>query len=80
MGRDGNGREVLEKAEDVKVKVYQRPGNDTMISSLVDCPYNCGKHGNECRASNITPVLHKDKAYCPYSFDIPHALERSNRK
>ena len=51
------------------VKIFQRHGNETNISSIVDCPYNYGAHGERCK------FYKAGTRNCPYSFDIPHALE-----
>jgi len=78
-GRDSEGREVLEKTIHAEVLISQRPGSN-LISSLVECQYNTGSHGQRCNASHSLEV---DKAgegvNCPYSFDIPYALERNKK-
>ncbi len=68
-GRSPSGNEVLREAIEVKVKIYKRPGS-SIISSEVQCPYNTGAHGEECRASNL------HDAGCPYAFDLPYDLEK----
>lgn len=51
------------------VKIFQRPGNETDISSIVNCIYNYGAHGDKCK-------FHlSETGICPYSFDIPYVLE-----
>lgn len=79
-GRDDEGNEVLDKPVAVNVKVYKSPGS-SRISSLVECPYNTGGHGQRCKASHPPGV---DKVgqgvICPYSFDIPYALEKKTLK
>ncbi len=73
-GRDANMQEVLDEALEVTVHIHKSPGS-SMISSNVDCPYNVGGHGDRCKASH--PDVHKigRGVGCPYSFDIPYALE-----
>jgi hypothetical protein len=66
-GRDSKGNRVLEKPTKADVFIHKRSGSN-IISSIVECPYISGGHGEKCRASN-------DNAYCPYAFDIPYALE-----
>jgi len=77
-GRDSKGEHTLEKAVKVEVQVYQIP-NTNMISSSVSCKYNVGGHGQRCKASH--PKVNKvgKGIICPYSFDIPYALEIKNR-
>ena len=51
-----------EKGEiEIKVKIYRKPGS-SIISSLVECPYNYGGHGQKCKKGKI----------CGYSIDIPY--------
>lgn len=73
-GRDFQEKEVLVSPIDVKVTIYQKPGSN-IISSLVDCQYNAGSHGQLCNASSLVNKT-KEKVNCPYSFDLPHALEK----
>ena len=79
-GRDIAGEEVLETPVDVTVKIYQNAGDTKSISSMVDCPFLTGGHDQRCKASHPS----QDKLWegdvvegvtCPYSFDIPYALE-----
>ena len=73
-GRDYQGKEVLDEAVDVKVDIAQRPGTN-MISSLIECQYNTGAHGQRCKASHPEVDKVGEGVGCPYSFDIPYALE-----
>ncbi len=78
MGRDINGNEVLAEPVEVKVRIYKFLGNNT-ISSEVECPYNTGGHRQRCKASHpkIDKILLVGEGVgCPYSFDIPYALEK----
>ena len=68
LGRDAERKTVLEKAVGVSVNIHKAP-NSSMISSSVECEYNCGAHGEMCRAAK------KGEVICPYSFDIPYALD-----
>jgi hypothetical protein len=74
-GRNKKGSEVLTEPIEVSIKVYKSP-NSNDLSSIIDCPYNTGGHGQRCKASHPKGV---DKigegVICPYSFDIPYALE-----
>ncbi len=73
-GRDRKGTEVLETPVNATVTIYQRAGNDKDISSIVDCKYNAGAHGETCMAD------YRRQNYCPYSFDLPFALERKEEE
>jgi len=74
-GRNFKGKEALRDPIEARITIYQRRGDKENISSLVDCPYNAGGHGQQCKSSH----KHVDKIthgiICPYSFDIPYALE-----
>ena len=74
-GIDSLGKEFLEEPVIATVTVFQSA--ETMISSLVDCPYNTGGHGDRCKASHPEiDKIGKEGIGCPYSFDIPHAFDR----
>ncbi|MFH1588971.1 MAG: hypothetical protein ABIB43_00185 [archaeon] len=73
-GRDKEGKEVLDKAIKVDLNIWKRPGSSD-ISSSVNCPYNIGGHRDRCNASH--PDSFKLDVGCPYSFDIPYALEKN---
>ena len=77
-GRDENGNDVLEKAVNVVILVRKSPSSDT-ISTEVRCPYNTGGHGQRCKASHPRSDKVGDGVGCPYSLDIPYALENPNR-
>ena len=68
-GRDFDRRKVLDSPVDVKVLIYQPLDGEDVISSRVECEYNCGGLGNNCSASGTS------NGYCPYVFDIPHAMD-----
>jgi hypothetical protein len=74
-GRDVHGKEVLTKPVEVKVKVYKNFRSNT-ISGMVNCPYNVGGHGQRCKASHPDVDKVGEGIGCPYSFDIPSALEK----
>ena len=74
-GRDSDRKEVLANPENVKVEIYKKK-NSNMISSIVECPYSVGAHGHGCRASH--PENYKGDILCPYSFDLPYALDKKN--
>jgi hypothetical protein len=78
-GRDIKGNDVLEQPTPVNVTISKSP-DSSMLSSTVACFYNTGAHGERCKASHPN----QDKKYkngitCPYSFDIPFALEKKSR-
>ncbi len=87
-GRDINGNDFFSDGIRVDVTISKSPGSST-ISSNVTCPYNTGAHGQRCKASHpkIEKILFEkgmDPAWnediiCPYSFDIPYALEKKSR-
>ena len=74
-GRDSEGEEVLCTAVKAEVKISQGPDSD-MISSSVYCKYNTGGHGQRCKASHPKVDKVGEGVGCPYSFDIPYALEK----
>lgn len=78
-GRDSMGNEVLAQAVDVRVTISQYKGDQKMISSVVECIYNTGGHGQRCKASHPDQDKAGQGVGCPYSFDIPYALEVYNR-
>lgn len=73
-GRDNLGNDVLEKPVEVTVHIHKSPGSNT-ISSEVKCRYNTGSHGQRCKASHPEVDKVGEGIGCPYSFDIPYALE-----
>lgn len=77
-GRDRFGNEILGTPVDVTVKIHKSPGSNT-LSSLVDCIYNTGGHGQRCKASHPDVDKVDEGVGCPYSFDIPYALEVKRR-
>jgi len=75
MGRNREGNVALIQPVNAVVNIHQRAGSN-MISSTVKCPYNTGGHGQRCRASHPEHTEKVgDGVICPYSFDIPFALE-----
>jgi len=73
-GRNEVGDEVLATPVSVTIEVYQSRGS-YIISSIVQCPYNTGGHGQRCNASHPGVDKVGEGVGCPYSFDLPHALE-----
>jgi hypothetical protein len=65
-GRNLEKKEALEEAVEVKVEIYQL-GDE--LCSVVSCEYNCGPHGEKCKAAG------EKWSYCCYSFDLPYALD-----
>ena len=78
-GRNEKGQEVLSSPVEVNVKIL-KTAHSNDLSSLVECPYNTGSHGQRCKASH--PYVDKvgDGVPCPYSFDIPYAFEKRIKK
>ncbi len=72
-GRDPQGNDALSKPVPVTITIQQHEGSN-MISSMVACTHNTGSHGERCKAAKGN-----GKSVCPYSFDLPHALESVNR-
>ena len=73
-GRNEIWDEVLDIPVSVKVEIHKSPRSN-MISSNVECPYNTGGHGQRCKASHPKVDKVGEGVGCPYSFDIPYALE-----
>ncbi len=73
-GRNEVGDEVLDTPVSVNIEIHKGPGSN-MISSNVECPYNTGGHGQRCKASHPQVDKIGEGVGCPYSFDIPYALE-----
>lgn len=65
---------MLLEAVRVEIKIYKRPGSSD-LSSLVDCPYNTGGHGQRCKASHPHSDKFEEGVHCPYSFDLPYAFD-----
>lgn len=78
-GRNALRGEVFpaNKAIEAKVVIYQPNGIDTSISSTVECPHNTGGHGQRCKASHLNKDKVGDGVICPFSFDIPSALDQN---
>tara|TARA_Y100000310_G_C20633372_1_gene789841 strand:- start:904 stop:1164 length:261 start_codon:yes stop_codon:yes gene_type:complete len=69
-GRNGLGEEVLKSPLSISVSIHKKEGSNA-LSSVVHCRYNSGFHGEKCGLSD---------AVCPYSFDIPHAIDKMYNK
>ena len=74
-GRQAGGEKVLKEPVLAKVSIYQSPGDEEHISTLVKCPYNYGSHGGNCKASHPDEDRKIVKVMCPYSFDIPYCFD-----
>ncbi len=76
-GRGLSRREVLDFPADARVKVYKSLNSST-ISSEVLCNHYVDSNGGICTASrfNEREFCPGTTILCPYSFDIPYALER----
>ena len=67
-GRKSGGKKVFEDHVQIEVNVHKYKGSN-MISSTVECKYNCGPHGERCAASGSDKDKSGRRIYCPYSFD-----------
>ena len=79
-GRDRHGNEVLKKPVAVTVVAHQHSGDFQNIHLDVECPYITGGHGQRCKASHPNTDKVGEGVGCPYSVDIPYALEIKNRR
>jgi hypothetical protein len=79
QGRNEAGTEVLRRPAHVKVRIYQHPSSDMISSDVSNCKFNCGPHGENCKAYNPESQI-PSRVICPYSFDIPYALEHLNQR
>ena len=66
-GRNLNRREVLETPVKAVVVVHQSLGTNSICID-VQCVHSCGSHGGGCKAGG-------GEASCPYSIDLPFALD-----
>jgi len=80
LGRDASGNEVLSESVVVRVEVSQAKGDEKNISLSVQCPHNTGGHGQRCKASHPNTDKVGKGVGCPYSVDIPYALDIRKRK
>jgi len=75
-GRDMEGNKVLDTPAKFELKIYQGASETTITSDVSDCEYNTGGHGQRCKASHPNVDKIGKGILCPYSFDIPYALEK----
>lgn len=75
-GRNESREEVLLQPIEAKVRIFQPNGNETTISTIVECLHNTGGHGDRCKASH--PGIDKigEGIGCPYSLEIPFTLDQ----
>ncbi len=66
ISRESNQEKNFFRQTNATVTFFQRKGNDNMISSVVECNYNRGGHGEKCELGGI----------CPYAINIPYAIDR----
>ena len=78
-GRNVFGDKVLNELINVEVEIRQKIGSN-MISSIIECKYNTGAHGQRCKACQPDINIIGAGVMCPYSFDIPYALETKKIK
>ena len=77
-GRNLLRKDVLSEPVRVLVEIFKSPDSNT-ISSNVECPYNIGGHGDRCKASHPEVDKKEVGVSCPYSFDIPYAIDKQRR-
>jgi len=73
-GRDFDGNPVLR--EPVMADVIVSQSTEHSISLNVKCVYNTGGHGQRCKASHPEVDKISEGVNCPYSADVPYALDR----
>ena len=78
-GRNEKKEEVLETSIEAKVKISKSPGSN-ILSSIVECQYNTGGHGQRCKASHPEVDKVGEGILCPYAFDIPYAFDYIKKK
>ncbi len=78
-GRNDLGEEVLKDSVNVEVKIHTSPGSN-IISSNVRCQYNTGGHGQRCKATHPNVDKVGEGIGCPYSLDIPYAMDNAQRE
>lgn len=77
-GRNSKMEECLTEAVKVTVKVSRSCGN--FISISPKCIYNTGGHGQRCKASHPKVDKVGEGVVCPYSLDIPYALDEKYKQ
>ena len=73
-GRNADGDPVLNKPVDVELQVFK--SSDDTLTVNVKCPYNTGGHGQRCKASHPKVDKLGDGVLCPYSVDLPYAIDK----
>ena len=73
-GRDANGNTVL--PEPVQIICNVRQSTEWTISIDVTCPYSTRGHRERCKASHPETDKIGEGVACPYSLDIPYALDK----
>ena len=73
-GRGVEGNPVLSEPVEVVITVYK--ASEFEVALNVKCIYNTGGHGQRCKASH--PEIDKigDGVTCPYSIDVPYAIDK----
>ena len=80
-GRNRAGIDVFDSPIKINLRIYKTPDSSIISSDVSECPYNSGSHGHRCRAA-VPKNTDKtnEGARCPYSFDIPYALDSLNNQ
>ena len=73
QGWDAEGERVLDKPIEARVKVYKQQGSNKLIGS-VECQYLTGESKDMCKVAHPDTDLELERAYCPYTFDVPNYL------
>ncbi len=74
-GRDADRNEVLERAISVLLAIRRLGDGKTISISVNECPYNTGSHGHRCKASHPGQDKVGRGVSCPYSLDLPYAMD-----
>lgn len=73
-GRNVARQEVLTDPIQVKLIICGFEDKKT-IAIHVECPHNVGSHGQRCKASHPGQDKVGDGVSCPYSLDLPYAMD-----
>lgn len=76
-GRNAEMKEALREPVTFNLRIYKTFGSSDISSDASKCPYNTGPHGQRCKASHPNQDKVGEGVICPYSFDIPYALEQN---
>ncbi len=78
-GRDSKQKEILGKSDilvvaGAQITFREMCRGDLWITITINCPYNCGGHGDCCSlGEKCSPS--RGQGVCPYSVDLPYAID-----